>query len=305
MMDNPDHGIIIFDLLRKADDGDGGPLAAYLAADPTRAASADRGYMLAVRQQFGTVAEGRWYCLSTQSEKNPWPGAPTRSALVLLRGETGGRISWHDFTLPAGTHIEGIRAEGETFRIRGHDVDITTTGDDIFRVIADCSFGPRGVSDVDIARGFDKLAGRAPLDVVRPAASDAILGTALPLVFNDPTLGRFEFWPNRPARYLQTREYEPSYSLFTDLSGRFDSALARAREILPGIEVQVAAGARLVQAIKPDFGKSDAPRLIGAQFRHDGIVHISIDDGFDSSVSADLELGTDGKLRLIEIEGNN
>lgn len=110
--------------------------------------------------------------------------------------------------------------------------------------------------------------------------------------------------PQRPARYVQSREYEPSYSLFADSSGRFDSALARARKIIPGIAAQVAAGARLVQAIKQDFGKDEAPRLLGADFRHDGIVHISIDDGFESSVSADLELGTDGKLRLIEIDDN-
>jgi hypothetical protein len=42
MTDNPDYGTILYDLLRKADDGDAAPLDAYLAADPTRAASADR-----------------------------------------------------------------------------------------------------------------------------------------------------------------------------------------------------------------------------------------------------------------------
>jgi hypothetical protein len=200
-----------------------------------------------------------------------------------------------------GTCIEDIRAEGSTFRIWVNDDDVTTTGDEVFRVIADCSFGPRGLSEAEIARGFDKLAGRAPLEVVGPAEPDALLGVVLPLVLNDPTLGWFEFRPERPARYVQTREYEPTYSLFADASGSWDSALARAREIVPGIEAQVTAGARLVQAIKPDFATSEAPRLLGADFRHDGSVHISIDDGFDSTVSADLELGTDGKLRLVEV----
>ena len=60
--------------------------------------------------------------------------------------------------------------------------------------------------------------------------------------------------------------------------------------------------ARLVQALKPDFGKNEAPRLLSADFRDDGTVHISIDDGFDSPTLADLELGTDGKLRLIAID---
>jgi len=113
--------------------------------------------------------------------------------------------------------------------------------------------------------------------------------------------GELEFRPQRPAHYVQTREYEPTYSLFTDASGSSDAALARAREIVPGIEAQVTAGARLVQAIKPDFATSEA-RLLGADFRHDGSVHISIDDGIEGTVSADLELATDGKLRLVGID---
>lgn len=304
MADNPDYGTILYDLLTKAEYGDATPLDAYLAADPTRAASADRRYVLAVRRQYGTFREGRWYGYSTQPDKNPSPGTPTRTALVQLRRDTSGKWSWHELTIPAGTCIEDICAEGRTFRIRGNDVYVTATGDEVFRVIADCSFGPPGLSEVEIARGFDKLAGRAPLEVVGPAEPDALLGARLPLVLEDPALGRFEFGPQRPARYVQCREYEPSYSLFADPSGSFDSALARAREIIPGIEAQVAAGARLVQAIKHDFAKSEAPRLLGADFRHDGSVHFSIDDGFESSVSADLELGTDGKLRLIEIDDN-
>ena len=304
MTDNPDYGTVLYDLLTKADYGDAAPLEAYLAADPTRAASADRRYVLAVRHQYGTCRDGHWYGYSAQPDSNPWPGTPTRTALVLLRGDARGARSWHELTIPAGTRIEDIRAEGSTFRIRANDGYVTTTGDEVFRVIADCSFGPRGLSEAEIARGFDRLAGRAPLEVVGPAEPDALLGVALPLVLNDPTLGRFEFWPERPARYLQTREYEPSYSLFADVSGSSDSALARAREIVPGIEAQVTAGARLVQAIKPDFGSSEAPRLLGAHFRHDGSVHISIDDGIEGSVSADLELGTDGKLSLIEIDDN-
>lgn len=303
MTDNPDHGTILYDFLTKAEDGDAAPLDAYLAADPTRAASADRRYVLAVRLQYGTFREGRWYSFSAQPDRNPWPGTPARTALVLLRRDTGGKRSWHELTIPTGTCIEDICAEGSTFRIRVNNVYVTTIGDEVFRVIADCSFGPPGFSEVEIARGFDKLAGRAPLEVVGPAESDAILGTALPLVLEDPTLGWFEFRPQRPARYVQTREYEPTYSLFADASGSWDSALARAREIVPGIEAQVTAGARLVQAIKPDFATSEA-RLLGADFRHDGSVHMSIDDGIDGTVSADLELGTEGKLRLIEIDDN-
>ena len=304
MTDNPDYGTILFDLLTKAEDGDAAPLDAYLAADPTRAASADRKYVLAVRHQYGMFREGLWYGYSAQPDKNPSPGTPTRTALVLLRRDTSGKTSWHELTMPADTRIEAIGAEGGSFRIRVNDDYFTTTGDEIFRVMADCSFGPRGFSEVEIARGFDKLAGRAPLEVVGPAEPDALLGTALPLVIDDPALGRFQFWPERPARYVQTREDEPSYSLYADPSGNFASAVARAREVFPGIEAQVAAGARLVQAIKHDFGRDDAPRLLGAAFRHDGAVRISIDDGLESSVSADLELRTDGKLLLIEIDDN-
>jgi len=178
MTDNPDYGTILYDLLTKADYGDAARLDAYLAADPTRAASADRRYVLAVRQQFGTFREGRWYSYSAQPDSNPWPGTPTRTALVLLRGDARGARSWHQLTIPAGTRIEDIGAEGSTFRIRANDDYVTTTGDEVFRVIADCSFGPPGFSEVEIARGFDKLAGRAPLEVVGPAESDALLGTA-------------------------------------------------------------------------------------------------------------------------------
>ena len=188
MTDNPEYGTILYDLLTKADNGDAAPLEAYLAADPTRAASADRRYMLAVRHQFGTFREGRWYGYSAQPDRNPWPGTPTRTALVVLRGDARGARSWHELTIPAGTCIEDIRAEGSTFRIRVNDDDVTTTGDEVFRVIADCSFGPPGLSEAEMARGFDKLAGRAPLEVVGPAEPDALLGVALPLVLDDPRL---------------------------------------------------------------------------------------------------------------------
>ena len=303
MTDNPEYGTVLYDLLAKAENGDAAPLEAYLAADPTRAASADRRYFLAVRHQYGTFQDGRWYGYSAQPDRNPWPGTPTRTALVVLRGDARGARSWHELAIPMGTHIEDIRAEGSTFRIRVNDDFVTTTGDEVFRVIADCSFGPRGLSDAEIARGFDKLAGRAPLEVVGPAKPGALLGTALALVIEDPTLGWFAFRPARPARYTQTNEDGPSYELFANLSGRFDSALARAREIVPSIEAQVTAGARLVQAIKPNFATSEA-RLLGVDFRHDGSVHMSIDDGMEGTVSADLELGTDGKLRLIEVDDN-
>jgi hypothetical protein len=302
MTDNPDYGTILFDLLTKAGNGDAAPLDAYLAADPTRAATADRKYVLLVRVQFGTNRDGRWYAYSAQPDRNPWPGTPTRTALVVLRGDARGARSWDELAIPVGTCIEDIRSEGSTFRIRINDEELTTTGDEVFRVIADCSFGPPGLSEAEIARGFDKLAGRAPLEVVGPGAPDALLGVALPLVLCDPTLGWFEFRTQRPARYVQTREYEPTYSLFTDASGSSDAALARARDVIPGIDAHVTAGARLVQATKPEFGQRDTPRLLSASFRPDGIVDISIDDGFDSPLSADLELGTDGKLRLIEID---
>jgi len=304
MTDNTEYGTVLYDLLAKAENGDAAPLDAYLAADPTRAASADRKYMLAVRHQFGAFRDGRWYGYSAQPAKNPSPGTPTRTALVVLRRDSRGATSWHELSIPTGTHIEDICAEGSTFRIRANDDVVTVTGDEVFRVIADCSFGPRGLSEVEIARGFDKLAGRAPLEVVGPAEPDALLGTALALVIDDPMLGWFWFRPHRPARYTQTNEDGPTYELFADLSGRFDTALARAREIVPGIAAQVAQGAQLVQAIRPDFGTSETPRLLGADFRHDGSVHISIDDGIEGSVSADLELGSDGKLRLIEIDDN-
>lgn len=302
MTDNPEYGTILFDLLTKAGDGDAAPLEAYLAAVPTRAGSADRRYVLVVRNQFGADREGRWHPYSAQPDRNPWPGTSARTALVLLRRDPSGTLSWHEFTLPEGTSIGAISAKGSTFRIRAGGVDITTTGDELFRVIADGAFGPPGFSEAEIARGLDKLAGRAPLDVVGPPEPGAILGSALPLVLDDRALGTFTFRPERPAHYAETREYGPSYSLFADPSGKIEPALARAREVIPGIEAQVAAGAHLVQATRPDFGKGEAPRLLGASFRDDGTVEISIDDGFESSISADLELGTDGKLRLVEID---
>src|SRR5205085_387662 len=97
-----------------------------------------------------------------------------------------------------------------------------------------------GFSEVEIERGFGKLAGHTPLEVVGSVEPNAPLGTALPLVLQDPTLGWFAFRTERPARYIQTHEDGPTYSLFADLSGRFDAALALARKILPGIEAQVA-----------------------------------------------------------------
>ena len=302
MTDNPDYGTKLFELLAKAEDGDTAPLVAYLAADATRAATADRRYVLVVRNQFGNDRDGRWYPYSAQPDRNPWTGTSARTALVLLRRDPSGTLSWHEFTLPEGMAIEAISAKGSTFRIRAGGVDITTTGDELFRVIADGAFGPPGFSEAEMARGFDKLAGRAPLDVVGPAEPGAVLGSALPLVLDDPLLGTFTFRPERPAHYVDTPEYGPSYSLFVDPSGNFAPALTRAREVIPGIDAQVAAGARLVQATKPDFGEADTPRLASATFRPDGIVEITIDDDDAGSVSADLELGTDGKLRLVEID---
>ena len=66
MTDNPEYGTVLYDLLRKAERGDAAPLDAYLAADPTRAASADRRYLLAVRLQYGSFREDRWYGYSAQ-----------------------------------------------------------------------------------------------------------------------------------------------------------------------------------------------------------------------------------------------
>jgi hypothetical protein len=304
MADNPDYGTTLFQLLAKAEDGDVAPLDAYLASDPTHAATTDRKYVLVVRTQFGSDRGGRWHAYSAQPDRNPWPGTSGRTALVLLRRDLTGTLSWHEFTLPEGASIEAISAKGSTFRIRVDGADVTTTGDDLFRVIADSAFGPPGFSEAEIARGFDKLAGRAPLDIVGPAAPGAILGTTLPLVLDDSVLGTFTFRPERPAQYVETSEYGPTYSLFAGPSGSFAPALARAREVIPGIEAQVAAGARLVEATKADFGKGEAPRLVGASFRDDGIVEISIDDGFDGTTTAGLELATDGHLRLIDIEDN-
>ncbi len=196
-------------------------------------------------------------------------------------GDARGARSWHELAIPVGTCIEDIRAEGSTFRIRVNDDDVTTTGDEVFRVIADCSFGPRGFSEAEIARGFDKLAGRAPLEVVGPAEPDALLGPPCRLSSRIRRLGGSGSGrsgrraTSRPASMSRLIRCLPMHR------GGWNSALARAREIVPGIEAQVTAGARLVQAIKPDFATSEAPRLLGADFRHDGSVHISIDDGFD------------------------
>lgn len=301
MTDNPDYGTELFKLLAKAEDGNVGPLDAYIAAEPTRAATADRKYVLVVRTQFGADHDGRWFPYSAQPDGNPWPGTTGRTALVLLRRDPNGTLSWHEFALPEGTTVKSISAKESTFSVRTGGVDITTTGDEIFRVIADVAFGAPGYSQAEIARGFDKLAGRAPLDVVGPAQSGAILGSALPLVLDDPKIGTFTFRPERPARYVDTSEYGPTYLLFAGPSGSFASALARAREIIPGIATQVAAGASLVLAVRPDFGKTEAPRLLSADFRDDGVVEISIDDGFDGT-TANLELTTDGDLRLIDID---
>ncbi len=298
---NPDYGTELFKLLAKAEDGNAAPLDAYLAAEPTRAATADRKYVLVVRTQFGADHDGRWFPYSAQPDGNPWPGTTGRTALVLLRRDPNGTLSWHEFTLPEGTTVKSISAKGSTFSIRTSGADITTTGDEIFRVIADVAFGAPGYSEAEIARGFDKLAGRAPLDVVGPAQSGAILGSALPLVLDAPVVGTFSFRPERPARYVQTSEYGPSYVLFAGASGSFAPALARARAVIPGIDAQVAAGANLVRALRPDFGKSEEPGLSGADFRDDGIVEISIDDGFEGP-TANLELTTDGDLRLIDID---
>ena len=302
MTDNPDYGTALFQLLAKAGDGDTAPLDAYLAAGPTRAATADRKYVLLARNQFGNVRDGRWYPYSAQPDRNPWPGTSTRTALVLLRRDPSGALAWHEFTLPEGMSVDAISAKVGTFRIRADGVDLTTTGDELFRVIADGAFGPPGYSEAEIARGFDKLTGRAPLDFLGPAQPGAVLGSALPLVLDDPVLGYFSFKAERPARYYDAREYGPSYSILADASGNFAPALARAREIINGLAAQVAAGARLVRATKPDFGKNEAPRLLSADFRDDGTVRMSIDDGFDSPTLADLEFGTDGTLRLIEID---
>jgi hypothetical protein len=302
MTDNPDYGTKLFKLLAKAVGGDAAPMDAYLAADPARAATADRKYVLLVRNQFGNDREGRWYPYSAQPDRNPWPGTLARTAFVLLRRDPSGTLSWHEFTLPEGTSIEAISAEGSTFRVLGGGVDVSTTGDELFRVIADCAFGSPGFSEAELARGFDKLAGRTPLDIVGPAEPGAILGSALPLVLDDPVVGTFTFRPERPAQYVETSEYGPTYSLFAGPSGSFAPALARAREVIPALDALVAAGARLVVAARPDFGKSEAPRLIGASFRDDGIVEISIDDGFDGTTTASLEFATDGHLRLIDIE---
>lgn len=304
MTDNPDYGFGLFDLLMKAHAGDAAPLADYLAADARRAATADRSYLLVVRSQFGTDRDGRWYPYSAQPDRNPWPGTSTRTALVLIRRDPNGTLSWHEFSLPTGVSIDGISATGRTFHILGTGVDLTTTGDELFRVIADVAFGPPGLSEADIAHGFEKFVGRASLDVVGPATPGEVLGNALPLVLEDRELGTFTFKTERPARYVDSSEYGPSYCLFADPSGSFAPALARAREVIPGMDTHVAAGADLVRATKVAFGKADAPRLAAVAFRPDGIVDITIDDDDLGSVSADLELSPDNALTLIGIEDN-
>lgn len=304
MTDNPDYGFGLFDLLTKAHAGDAAPLATYLAADARRAATADRSYLLVVRNQFGTDRDGRWYPYSAQPDRNPWPGTSTRTALVLIRRDPNGTLSWHEFTLPTGVSIDAISAKGSTFQILAKGVDVTTTGDEIFRVIADVAFGPPGTSEAEIEHGLDKLAGRASLDVVGPATPAEVLGNALPLILEDRDLGTFAFKTERPARYVDSSEYGPSYSLFADQSGSFAPALARAREVIPEMDAYVAAGAELVRATKAEFGKADAPRLAAVAFRPDGIVDITIDDDDLGSVSADLELGPDNTLALIGIEDN-
>jgi hypothetical protein len=90
--------------------------------------------------------------------------------------------------------------------------------------------------------------------------------------------------------------------LFADPSGNFAVALARARDVIPRIDAQVAAGADLVRATKPDFGTADAPRLAAIAVRPDGVVEITIDDDDLGCVSADLELSPDGELRLITVD---
>ena len=131
MTDNPEYGTVLYDLLRKAERGDAAPLDAYLAADPTRAASADRSYLLAVRHQYGRSGRAVGTAIGATCG---WPGTPTRTALVVLRGDARGARSWHELVIPAGTQIESIRADGSTFRIRVNGDDVTTTGDEVFRV---------------------------------------------------------------------------------------------------------------------------------------------------------------------------
>lgn len=302
MTGNPDYGTIIFDLLAKAEAGDAAPLEAYLAADPARATSADRRSVLVVRHQFGTLSDGRWHAYSAQPDRNPWPGTPTRSALVLIGSDAGGGHTWHELTLPTAMRIESICAEGGAFQIKSNDGTLAVTGDDLFRVIADCSFGPPGLSEAEIARGFDKLAARAPLDVIGSPEPDAPLGRALPLILDDPELGRFSFRPQRPAHHTQTNEYGPTFSLITGPAGEFLPALALARKLVPAMATHLEAGARLVRDVRPGFGAHDAPRLVSAEFRGDGTAALSIDDGTESPLAADLELGSDGTLTLTAIE---
>ncbi len=136
MTDNPDHGLVLFDLLTKADDGDAAPLESYLAEAPGRAATSNLAYVLLTRHQYGTLREGRWHAYSSQPHSNPWPGTPTRLALALLRCEAGSARSWFELTLPLGMRIEGISTEGGRFRICTGGDTVTTSGDAIFRTIA-------------------------------------------------------------------------------------------------------------------------------------------------------------------------
>ena len=75
MTDNPDYGTALFQLLARGEDSDAAPLVAYLAADPARAATADRRYVLVVRFQFGNALDGRWH---------NYARAPARSSLTPL-----------------------------------------------------------------------------------------------------------------------------------------------------------------------------------------------------------------------------
>ncbi len=315
-MDNPDHGFELWDMMARGQRGVEAPLRSYLAAEPTRAVTPDLQGLLLVRHQFGTTSPGHWKSYSAQPDRNPWPGSPSRPALVMVRCEVSGTRNWYELTLPLNVRIAGIVAEGRTFVLRvasetgnsetGNSEkgfnSITVTSDQTFRVIADCAFGPPSPSEVDIARGFDKLAGRIPLDVVGKAEPDAILGAALPLELNDPILGWFRFHPVHPANYSRIQEDGPTNTLLADPGGQFHAALARARVVLPTIETWVTAGARLVKAIRPEFGLTDNPRQRSAAFSSDGRVRILIDDGLHGTLSADLELGADDMLRLIEID---
>ena len=300
-MTNPDNGRVVFDLLAKADSGNSKPLNSFVRRSTSWAVSADRACMLGLRQQFGALREGNWYPFSAQPESNPWPSTRSRHALALVRRDADGSRSWHELTLPTAVRIESVLAEGDTFRMTGDRLHITATGTAVYRVIADSSFGPPGLSEAQIEHAFNKLTGRTPMEVVGPAEAGEPLGRALPLFVNDPMLGTYAFQATRPARYTQTSEYGPTYSLFCDQSGSFEKALARARAIEPSISAHVVAGAGLVRTSIPKFCEADVPRLLSADFLSDGTVTLSIDDGTYESLSAELELRNDGTLSLIGI----